>query len=89
MWGYGDNMMGSGWGWLMGAVLIVLLIIAVIVVLRLVPRRASGSSGSNRPAGEGISSPPLTPRQILDDRYARGVITTEEFRERLQNLGSA
>ena len=88
MWGYGDNMMGSGWGWLIGASLIVLVIIAVIVVLRLVPRRASGSSGSNHPVGAGISNPPLTPRQILDDRYARGDITTEEFRERLQNLGS-
>jgi len=28
-----------------------------------------------------------TPRQILDERYARGELTTEEYRERVETLG--
>jgi putative membrane protein len=85
MWGYGYNMMGVGWGWLMGSVILILLVLAVIVILRVVPRHAGEASASTHP-NHGASP---TPRQILDERYARGDITTEEFRERLQNLDSA
>jgi putative membrane protein len=83
MWGYSSDMMGSGWGWLIGALLIVLIALAVIFVFRVAPRHANGFSG------EGSGGPGQSPRQILDERYARGDITTEEFRERLKNLGSA
>ena len=83
MWGYGYNMMG--WGWLIGAVLVVLVVIAVIVVLRLVPGRV------NRPAVGPMSAAggTPTPRQILDERYAQGDLTTEEYLERVKHLGSA
>ncbi|MGA6093785.1 SHOCT domain-containing protein [Microbacterium sp. NPDC079356] len=30
---------------------------------------------------------PTTPKQILDERYAKGELTSEEYRERLATLG--
>lgn len=87
MWGYGYNMMG--WGWLVGAAFVVLIVVAVIVVavilvVRLVPGRAHHAE----------AAPPSlvdtrTPRQVLDERYARGDIATEEYLERVKHLGSA
>ena len=83
MWGYGYNMMG--WGWLIGAVLIILVVIAVFVVLRLAPGRV------NRPAvgSTSVAGGTPTPRQIVDERYAKGDLTTEEYLERVKHLGSA
>lgn len=75
MWGYGYNMMG--WGWLIGAVVVALLVIvAVIVVFRLIPGRANPSGSA-------------TARQILDERYAHGDITTDDYLERVKHLGGA
>ena len=83
MWGYEYNMMG--WGWLIGAVVLVLVVAAVIVALRLIPGR------TNLPpvaaASTAVGGP--TPRQILDERYAKGDLTTEEYLERVKHLGSA
>lgn len=83
MWGYGYNMMG--WGWVVGAVLVVVLVVAVVVVLRLIPGRV------NHPAAAAVSvaGGTPTPRQILDERYAKGDLTTEEYLERVKHLGSA
>ena len=81
MWGYGYNMMG--WSWVVGAVLIVLVVVAVIVVLRLVPSRTHHPLvNPQAAAGEA-----LTPRQILDERYAKGDLTTKEYLERVKHLG--
>jgi len=83
MWGYGYNMMG--WGWVVGAVLVVLVIVAVIVILRLVPGRANRLATTP----SSVAGSTSTPRQILDERYARGDLTTEEYLERIKHLGSA
>jgi len=83
MWGYGYNMMG--WSWLIGAVVVVLVVVAVIFALRLIPRRMIHPAvDASSPAGGGP-----TPRQILDERYAKGDLTTEEYLERVKHLGSA
>ena len=85
MWGYGYDMMGWGWGWLIGAVLIILVVIAVIVVLRVAPGRGNRLAvGSTSVAG---GTP--TPRQILDERYAHGDLTSVEYLERVKHLGLA
>lgn len=81
MWGYGYNMMG--WGWLIGAVLIVLVVIAVVVVLLLAPGRTNRAAV----APTSVASATPTPRQILDERYAQGDLTTEEYLERAKHLG--
>lgn len=80
--GYG---MGMGWGWLFG-----LLVLVGVILLAVLAVRAFGG-GITRGAG-GASSPAQSPgrsraREVLDERYARGEITTEEYRERLQTLG--
>ncbi len=83
MWGYGYNMMG--WGWLAGVIGVVLVIVAIIVVLRLVPARVNLPATSPPPVAGAMQ----TPRQILDERYAKGDLTTEEYLERVKHLGSA
>lgn len=85
MWGYGYNMMG--WSWLIGAVVLVLVlvIVAVIIVLRLIPRRTNHPPVAAAPIA--VGGP--TPRQILDERYAKGDLTTEEYLELVKHLGSA
>ena len=83
MWGYGYNMMG--WSWIIGAVIVVLLVVAVIVALRLVPGRMNHPAVV--PSSAAVGAP--TPRQILDERYAKGDLTTEEYLERIKHLGSA
>ena len=83
MWGYGYNMMG--WGLLSGVIVMALVIVAVIVVLRLLPTRLNHSSISLPPVAGAVQSP----HQILDERYAKGDLTTEEYLERVKHLGSA
>ncbi|MEC5169553.1 SHOCT domain-containing protein [Glaciihabitans sp. GrIS 2.15] len=83
MWGYGYNMMG--WGLLAGVIVVALVIVAVIGVLRLLPTRLNHSSISLPPVARAVQ----TPRQILDERYAKGDLTTEEYLERVKHLGSA
>jgi putative membrane protein len=85
MRGYGYNMMGMGWGWLIGAVLLVLILAVAIVVLRMATGHQRSLVRSSSSKVTPTRGDPQTPRQILDDRYARGDITTEEFDERLQN----
>ena len=77
MWGYGYS--GWGWMWVVGA-----LVAAGIVVLAVVLIRNSTSSTIAVTSGAPVTS---TPRQILDERYARGELTTEEYRERVKTLG--
>lgn len=74
MWGYG-NYMGS-W-WMAGGVVILLIVVVGLVVWIALSSRRAG------PAGSAMATPP---RQILDERYAKGELTTEEYRERIQAL---
>ena len=46
---------------------------------------AKGLFGNNRPRRE--DGPALTPRQILDQRYARGEITREQYEIMKQDIG--
>jgi putative membrane protein len=82
--GYG---MGMGWGWLFGLLMLVGVILLVVLAVRAL------GGGITRGVG-GAGSPAQSPgrsraREVLDERYARGEITTEEYRERLQTLGDA
>lgn len=75
--------MGFGMGW-MG--LFWLLLVVGVALLVVVAVRAVGGGvtrdGEGRAPGERNRA-----RQVLDERYARGEITTEEYRERLRVLG--
>lgn len=87
MWGNGYTMMG--WGWLAGAVVVILIVVAVIVVVRMLPGRTNPSVPREQNGSLPAITLAKTPRQILDERYAHGDLTTEEYRERIENLGSA
>lgn len=80
---------GTGWAWLFGLLLFASLTLLVIVVARLmgggISRTGSGGPRSNDEASR--SSGDERAREILRERYARGELTTEEYQERLRNLG--
>jgi putative membrane protein len=71
--------------WLFWLLLIVRIIVVVVVLVKVL----TGSSGGNAPPGRTApptgAGPPRS-REILEERYARGETSTEEFRERLRTL---
>lgn len=84
MFGYGFNM---GWMWLFGLLVLAGLVLLVIVIVRTATggiKRTEARGVASAAPGAGVKS---TPRQILDERYARGELTSEEYRERLAVLG--
>lgn len=76
-WGHMDGW-GVGWMWLWGIAMMVLLAALFAWMVRTVAG-AQGSSRDGRQPGDSA-------REILAERYARGELTTEEYRERLDNL---
>jgi len=81
MWGYGQ---GAGW-WIWAVPLLVGIVLLVWVAVRAFGGGMSGG-GPNRSRGqEGPSA--STARQILDERFARGELTAEQYREQLRILG--
>lgn len=79
----GNGMAGMGWYWLFGALLLLGLALLVVVAVR----RLSGGVGRGGPdAGGDQPSGRSQARNILDERYARGELSNEEYRERLQGL---
>lgn len=76
--------MGWGWGWLFWLLVLAGLIFLVVLAVRLIAGGVSRSDGGPSAAAQ----PPARnrARELLDERYARGELTTEEYRERLQVL---
>jgi putative membrane protein len=85
MWGYGTNM---GWMmWLWGVLLLVGIALLVLVAVRL---SGPGRTPERHPEWRGLPGPDAgrtRAQQILDERFARGEIAEEEYRERLRVLG--
>jgi putative membrane protein len=88
MMGYGYDSGDGGLMWLYGGLMIlgVLLLIgiaawALISVTRRSHRDLVSMDSPVAPTGDGRA------RQILDERYARGELDTEEYTERLHTLG--
>lgn len=78
MMGYGSGMGGAG---LFGLLMMVGLIL-LLVLLGGGFRRGDGG-GSRRPSAAPTQAPARRP---LDERYARGELSTEEYQERLWTL---
>lgn len=72
MWGYdhGGGLMGIG---------MLLWLVPIVLLVWLFARMAGGG-------GSGASTPPLSPREILDERYARGEIDRDEYHARRTDL---
>lgn len=64
---------GGGWMWLWGTLMMLTWVAVVAAAVWLVARSLGGQRADSA-------------RQILDERYARGELSTEEYRERLQHL---
>jgi putative membrane protein len=77
--GSGSNM---GWMWLFWILLVVGVTLLVVVAVR-----ALGGGVSRVPAEPPGGSVGRRARDVLDERYARGEISTEEYRERRRALG--
>lgn len=64
---------GGGWMWLWGTLMMLTWVALIAAAVWLVAR----SVGDRRPSRA---------REILDERYARGELTTDEYHERLDAL---
>ena len=92
MWDDGYGHMDGGWGgvgmgWgslLMWVLLMVLLATAAAVVVVLARAGTAGSAGAG--SGPSAIGPATTARGLLDERYARGEIDEQEYRERRTTL---
>ncbi|CCQ46098.1 conserved hypothetical protein [Pseudarthrobacter siccitolerans] len=86
MWGYGQ---GMGWMWLW--TLLLFLGIALLVLLAVRVFGGGVRSGYRRPdltgPGGSASATGDRARQILAERFARGELTADQYRETLQVLG--
>ncbi|HXV93516.1 MAG TPA: SHOCT domain-containing protein [Pseudonocardia sp.] len=73
---------GMGWMWLFWLLLVAGLVLLGVVLVRVV---GGGVDRGREPARPERSS---RAREILDERYARGELTTQEYHERLRVLGN-
>lgn len=80
MWGFGWNM---GLSWLFGLLLLAAVVLLVLLTVRVF---GGGSYRSGYPGGTGSVPGPSRARQILDERYARGELTAEQYREHVRVL---
>lgn len=78
-------MMGGGWMWLFGLLTLAGVVLVVIVAVRAFGGGISHPTPPGDPAS-GKASSRSRARQILDERYARGALTTDEYQERLRTL---
>jgi putative membrane protein len=71
----------SGGGWLLMALMMVAFW-AVVIGLVVWAVRSSGSRHQGPPSPPATSHPDWGARQILDERFARGEINEDEYRQR-------
>ena len=74
----GNGYDGWGWMWLVCGVVVVGIVVLVVLVIRIAVATTN--------AGPTAKTTTSTPEQILAERYARSELTTEQYRERVENL---
>ena len=78
--GFGNMGLFGGLGILSMIVYIAIIIGVVMLIVWAVQRMAGGGGNRNSLSGD------LSPREILQARYARGEITREQYQQMLQDL---
>ena len=68
-----------GWMWVFWILLLVGVILLIVLLARLAGGGLERRNGSSHAGGSRA-------REILQERYARGELTTDEYRERLRIL---
>lgn len=71
MMGYGYGMMGYGWGWFMMIGVVVLTVLGIVALINYLQL---SFKTSGHPNGNALN--------ILNERYARGEITEEEYNQK-------
>lgn len=88
MYTYGDHV--SGWGYVLGITSMILfwtlLALAITAAVRYLGRDRRDRGVASPPAPP---PPPPTAEQVLADRFARGEIDADEYRQRLDTLRRA
>ena len=77
-WNHMDGW-SAGWMGLWGVAMVALFVVLLVWLVR-------AASGKQRGATAPQSHPSDRAREILAERYARGELTTEEYRERSEQL---
>jgi putative membrane protein len=71
--------------WLVGLLLVAGIALLVVLIVRL--SAGSGSGGARGgPPGYGTPSGGTRAREILDERFAKGELTADQYREQLRVL---
>lgn len=83
MWGNGMGHLG--WGWIFWLLLFIGVLVLVFVLVKALTG-GSGQSGGHTPPPAPAELRSRRAKEILEERYARGEIGTEEYRERLATL---
>lgn len=73
------NGWGGGWMWLWGVAMMVLFAVFIVWLIR-------ATTGSNGRAAPAPRDPTDRAREILGERFAKGELSTEEYRERINEL---
>lgn len=74
-----------GWMWLFGVLLLVGLVLLIGLGVRALGGGISRDVAADRPSAPPAGRSPA--REILEERYARGELTTQEYQQRLGVLG--
>ncbi|MEG3613719.1 SHOCT domain-containing protein [Isoptericola haloaureus] len=75
---------GMGWMWLVWPLVTVGVVLLVVLLVRGLGSSSGGGQGQAPPPTSG--RPPNRAREILDERYARGELSDEEYEERRRRL---
>ena len=85
MYPYGEHM--SGWGYALGIIGMVLFWVVLVLAMAATARYLDRKRGESLPPTP--SAPPPTAEQVLAERFARGEIDADEYRQRLDMLRQA
>jgi putative membrane protein len=78
-----------GWMWLWGLLLIIGIVLLVLLAVRVTVggiRSGYGTGGTDGPGGPPPGGEGRA-REILDERFAKGELTADQYREQLKVLG--
>ena len=85
MYPYGEHV--SGWGYALGITGMVLFWVVLVLAIAIAVRHLDRKRGESSPPPP--LPPPPTAEQVLAERFARGEIGADEYRQRLDTLRQA